>query len=133
MYLAGCQKLLVLAGPTYVQRLWCICEVFTFVQMGSELSRVQVVPIHNGDAHFNGFSVAECNCFKIEDKAKLMTAIESAFGAHTAFDVVMRTLLVTMSSKRTGENKVEVSELLRQRTGKFRSNQLDVSNVSQNV
>ena len=123
VYLAGCQKLLVLAGPTYVQRLWCICEVFTFVQMGSELSRVQVVPVNKGDEAFNNFSVAECNCFKIDDKAKLMTAIESAFGSHTAFDVVMRTLLVTMSAAKTGsgENKVEVSELLRRGTSKFGS------------
>ena len=71
--------------------------------MGSELNRVQVVPVRKGDEQFNSFSVAECKCFKIEDKAKLMTAIESAFGSHIAFDVVMRTLLVTMSSEKERE------------------------------
>ena len=97
VYLAGCQKLLVVAGPTYVQRLWCICEVFTFVQMGSELTRVEVVPVSGGADHFDKFTVADCKCFKIEDKGKLLGAIESAFGSHDAFDAVMRTLLVSTS------------------------------------
>lgn len=30
VYLAGCQRLLVLHGPTYLQRLWCVVELFVF-------------------------------------------------------------------------------------------------------
>ena len=33
-YLAGCKELVVLAGPTFMRRLWCIMELFSFVQMG---------------------------------------------------------------------------------------------------
>ena len=30
VFLAGCQTLLVVAGPTYCSRLWCVMELFTF-------------------------------------------------------------------------------------------------------
>ncbi|KAG8465492.1 hypothetical protein KFE25_002799 [Diacronema lutheri] len=32
VYLAGCNTLLVLLGPTYLQRLWCVVELFVFYQ-----------------------------------------------------------------------------------------------------
>lgn len=118
VFLAGCQSLLVVAGPTYVQRLWCICEIFTFVQMGSSLSRVTVLPIADGERNFARFAVAECKCFKPEDKGKLLRAVESAFGSHAAFDVVMKTLLVNVSSGGSGG---EVAQLLRAGTSSSKS------------
>ena len=32
IFLAGCQMLLVVAGPTYCSRLWCVMELFTFAR-----------------------------------------------------------------------------------------------------
>ena len=32
VFLAGCQTLLVVAGPTYCSRLWCVMEIFTFAR-----------------------------------------------------------------------------------------------------
>ena len=32
VFLAGCQMLLVVAGPTYCSRLWCVMELFTFAR-----------------------------------------------------------------------------------------------------
>ena len=32
VFLAGCQTLLVVAGPTYCSRLWCVMELFTFAR-----------------------------------------------------------------------------------------------------
>jgi len=32
VFLAGCQTLLVMAGPTYCSRLWCVMELFTFAR-----------------------------------------------------------------------------------------------------
>ena len=43
VYLAGCNTLLVLAGPTYTERLWCIVEVFTYLRMGGAPERMVVV------------------------------------------------------------------------------------------
>ena len=32
VFLAGCQTLLVVAGPSYCSRLWCVMELFTFAR-----------------------------------------------------------------------------------------------------
>ena len=50
IFLAGCAELLVLAGPTYTERLWCVMEIFTFFQIGKRVDRVTVVPLEAADA-----------------------------------------------------------------------------------
>ena len=34
VFLSGCKELLVVAGPSYTQRLWCVMEIYTFLRMG---------------------------------------------------------------------------------------------------
>jgi len=43
VYLAGCQKLLILCGTTYLKRLWCLVEIFVFIQMGGNLENLEVI------------------------------------------------------------------------------------------
>jgi hypothetical protein len=45
VYLAGCRELLVLAGPTYHSRLWCVMEMLVFLRMGGQTSRIHVLPV----------------------------------------------------------------------------------------
>mmetsp|Transcript_7165 Transcript_7165/g.17501 ORF Transcript_7165/g.17501 Transcript_7165/m.17501 type:complete len:718 (-) Transcript_7165:80-2233(-) len=45
LYLAGCQTLLLLAGPSYLTRLWCVIELFVFVQMGGSEAQIIVLPL----------------------------------------------------------------------------------------
>ena len=85
---------------SHVRGLWhrarSIVEVFTFFQMGGELQRVDIVPL--GDAiDFNRFAVENAKCFDANDKAKLLTAIESAFGAYGPFNAIVRQLLTSAS------------------------------------
>lgn len=103
VFLAGCQQLLVLAGPTYIERLWCVVEVFTFTRMGGELDRVDVVPLGDGALFFEQFSVQAAKCFLAEDKGRLLAAIESAFGSHEPFNALVRSLLVSASSGAKGK------------------------------
>jgi len=49
IFLSGCKELLVLAGSTFTQRLWCVVELFTFLKMGGDTARLTVVPIQDGD------------------------------------------------------------------------------------
>ena len=48
VFLAGCSELLLLAGPTYCERLWCVIELFVFLRMGGSLSRVSILPVGGG-------------------------------------------------------------------------------------
>ena len=73
-----------------------IVEVFTFFQMGGELQRVDIVPL-GAAIDFNRFAVEQAKCFDANDKAKLLTAIESAFGAYGPFNAIVRQLLTSAS------------------------------------
>ena len=48
VFLAGCNSMLVIAGPTYTQRLWCVMELFTFQYMGGDISSIAFLPISEG-------------------------------------------------------------------------------------
>ena len=45
IYVSGCTRLLVLDGPTYSTRLWCIMEIFCFVVLGGSQSDIEVLPL----------------------------------------------------------------------------------------
>ena len=92
VYLAGCERLLVLAGDTYVERLWCVVEVFTFCRMGGALDRVEIVPLGTA-LDFERFAVEQAKCFDANDKARLLSAIEAAFGSYAPFNVLVRSML----------------------------------------
>ena len=47
VYMAGCKALLVLAGPSYGSRLWCLIELFVWVRMGGSVAAITVVPFVN--------------------------------------------------------------------------------------
>ena len=70
--------------------------------MGGELERVDIVPL--GEAiDFDAFAVENAKCFDSNDKAKLLTAIESAFGAYAPFNTLVRSLLAKSSGAAPGE------------------------------
>ena len=101
VYLAGCKRLIVLAGPTYVERLWCIVEVFTYLRMGGSPEQMIVVPLA-GDAptlNFSTFDAENAKCFSPEDKRKLLQAITQAFGTCAPFNAIVRNTLSARASE----------------------------------
>jgi len=48
VFLAGCRSLLVLLGPTYTQRIWCVLEIFTFLTAGRTVEQLKIVPVIDG-------------------------------------------------------------------------------------
>lgn len=45
VFLSGCQRLLVLLGSTYCSRLWCVMEMFVYVQMRGKSGDVRVAAL----------------------------------------------------------------------------------------
>ena len=48
----ACRKMLVLCGPTYAKRLWCVIELFTIFAFAGEkvaLERIEIIPLGDGD------------------------------------------------------------------------------------
>lgn len=65
LFLSGCDKLLILAGPTWLSRLWCIVEVSVWAQMqgmGRDwYTGIEVVPLSHAPARSSAcLSHASC-------------------------------------------------------------------------
>ena len=118
VHLAGCKKLLLLCGPTYSSRLWCIMELFTFIECKASLdehnavdvmSSVDVIPVLPESAHdhelggeksdaayfahasalFDGFDAHLAQCYRLEDRHRLLAIVESAYGSLGSFNTVV--------------------------------------------
>jgi hypothetical protein len=111
IYLAGCKRLVVLAGPTFTERLWTAVELFTFTVMGGTLDRIDVLPLdrRRGLAgvldKFDAFDVTHAKCARTEDRQRLLAVIEAAFGNHGPFNLLVRTILRRRHSRRHGSTR----------------------------
>ena len=74
-------------------------EIFVFLQMGGERKRMVIKPLDQLErasraldlyeklAHFDA---AKAQCFKVEDREKLLAVIEAAFGDFREFNKIVR-------------------------------------------
>lgn len=94
IFTAGCNTLLIVAGPTYVSRLWCIVEVFVFLKMGGDVDRITVIPIDMSEREaenmFDNVDASACDCFLESDRQKLLGIIEHGFGNFESFNYMLR-------------------------------------------
>eukprot|EP00931_Biecheleriopsis_adriatica_P046090 TRINITY_DN2644_c0_g1_i2.p1 TRINITY_DN2644_c0_g1~~TRINITY_DN2644_c0_g1_i2.p1 ORF type:complete len:574 (+),score=114.35 TRINITY_DN2644_c0_g1_i2:28-1749(+) len=103
IFLSGCHQLVVLCGKTYLSRLWCIVELFTFVKMGGSAERIHIVPlIRKGHEEedveelrrlFKDFDARRCQCHDGKDKEDLLVIINTAFGSLETFNEAARAIL----------------------------------------
>jgi len=94
--LSGCKSLLVLYGPTYLSRLWCVIEIFTYIMMGGGVNDIDVRLVLREEhadedrtamvSAFEGFDVAQCQCHRSADKERILLVIGTAFGILGAFN-----------------------------------------------
>lgn len=87
IYLAKCKKLLLLCGPTVVDRLWCVTELFCWRAMGGKQLDVEIVlvapPGESAElerivARFDAFHVMYCQATYEEDQVRMEHAVELA-------------------------------------------------------
>mmetsp|Transcript_27135 Transcript_27135/g.66916 ORF Transcript_27135/g.66916 Transcript_27135/m.66916 type:complete len:343 (-) Transcript_27135:34-1062(-) len=94
VYLAGCNSLLVLAGPTYMQRLWCWVEIFVWLEIGGEARDTVILPLANfslGDE----IDVRRATCYLPEDTDRLLSTVDaSTLHGVEAFNGRVRALFV---------------------------------------
>ena len=96
VFLAGCKQLLVLAGPTYASRLWCVMEIFVFVRMGGNREDM-VVRLLSGATDLapalQKFDAGKAKTFDPTDREMLWAVIEAAFGTFDPFNKIVRAML----------------------------------------
>jgi len=102
IFLNGCSRVVVLCGPTYLTRLWCILELFTYMHLGRAIESIEVeLVLREGaededgddiDAAFENFDVQHCQCTCPEDKHRMFTIIETAYGSMQRFNAVVQSI-----------------------------------------
>ena len=83
----ACDKLLMLCGKTYMNRLWCVLElfmVFAFADEETALSRVVLVPIEEEGVtrasildSLANFRLEDANCFDPNEELKLRMVMQA--------------------------------------------------------
>lgn len=117
IYLSGCRKLVVLIGETYLSRLWCIIELFSFVHMGRSLDCIEFIPVGcspTSQSPLNNsvacFDANQCECFDPKDKDKMLQIICAAFGDVDNFNnIVKQTLRRAAADSRSGSESTSSS------------------------
>ena len=112
--MAGCQTLLIVAGESYTRRLWCVVEVFVYLEMGGEKEGITVIPTGEGAnareavlQSFSRFRAEEAECFLADDRERLLAVIEASFGDFKYFDRSVRKIFgVSDEEGRGGSSKV---------------------------
>ena len=93
----GCQlqrHMLVVAGDTYLTRLWCIVELFVFLQMGGSMDDIRLWPL--GDVHQKvvNFDANTATCFDPHDKQHLLSIVEAGSDGMDTFNTQVQGILL---------------------------------------
>ena len=105
IFLSGCQELLMLAGRTWPSRLWCVMELFVFVQMGGQQDRINVQLLGDDAAqiarHLACFDAGAALCYLDSDRQKLWAVIEASFGTFAPFNNTVRAIFAEKLEERS--------------------------------
>ena len=109
IFLAGCNIILILSGPTYTSRLWCCVELFVEVTMrGNDESRELPILLTLGDDEnehervresWDKFDAAACQCFNAEDKTRMFAVIERHPGGIQGFNAGVKDMVAGIGRK----------------------------------
>jgi len=98
----------ILCGPTYLSRLWCVVEIFTYMQIHGSFEKVTVINVlrdgcqeddlHDIKCSFESFDARHCKCFNTDDKERLLTIVATACGSIEEFSAAVSKLMVPLTS-----------------------------------
>ena len=94
VFLAGCKQLYLFCGPTFLERLWCLLEIFVYLEMGGRVDDVTLVLAPPDDAYFEErfarFDVSHATCFDPVERDRLLATIEAGFGGLDQFNASLK-------------------------------------------
>jgi len=95
VFLACCHTLLIIAGETYFDRLWCVEEVFVYLMMDRSLNSIELLPICSDiQERIATFDSEAAQCHEDKDRQKLLATIEAGCGDYETFNEQVRTALI---------------------------------------
>jgi len=94
VFLSGCKRLLVLAGDTYLTRLWCIVELFVFLQMGGSPGDIRLRDLEDVHEQVATFDANMATCFDPDDKQHLLSIVEAGSDGMDTFNAQVQGILL---------------------------------------
>lgn len=95
VFLSGCRSVLVLAGPSYPSRLWCVAELWLAHQMGWPSAHIHVEVLPEVNVEFEKFDARRAQCSRPEDTERLQLLIEMSGGGVGELNKFVKELLST--------------------------------------
>ena len=92
VFLMASERLVVLLGPTFMARLWCVAELFLFVEAGGSPSSIKILPIEGCALSADEVDAAACECFAEPDRLAMEKMI-TACGSTSNFNHRVRAIL----------------------------------------
>jgi hypothetical protein len=105
----GCRTLLILPGSSYVTRLWCVMEIYTFVYMGGQNKNMRVRPLTEDEdliTKLKAFDAGDAQCFLRRDRDKLLAVVEASFGTLRPFNRIVRDLFAEKLEEVAAQRRV---------------------------
>lgn len=109
VFLSGCQKMVVLCGVTYLSRLWCIMELFTYVHMGGDPNAIELHLLLRAGRRIEdrcaistlieSFDAGMCTCANDADRDRMLEIIRTAYGDIREFNQAVRRIIETTCAR----------------------------------
>ena len=108
--------MLVLCGDTYMRRLWCMVELFVFLEMGAQSEHIDMYILAKGVGQklriqegLAKFDIRESQCYLESDKEKLLGIIEVGFSTLNEFNTSIREMLQRASTQQDGRDAARLT------------------------
>merc|ERR1719171_1027307 len=112
VHLSACKQILMLVGPSYLSRLWCIMEIFVFTAAVNDMTRMECIALEESTenaskaqaeedvaASFRSFTVSKCQCHGNGTRDKLLSIVEAGCGTLESFDTMIQNFNLPFGSK----------------------------------
>jgi hypothetical protein len=132
VHLAACSKAVMLVGPTYLTRLWCVMEIFIHIVVVNDTTRLECIPVYESTEMtdlflasedfdvrnvvdmFSAFAVSESQCYSSVTWDKLISIIEAGCGTLDSFNALVQNIELTFlaSTLEAAARKSENNEIV---------------------
>ncbi len=106
IFLLASKYFVVFVGDSYMQRLWCMVELFTFVTAGCELEQIVLKPLSadHAAAAVAAVDIWKADCREVEDKERMRAIVEASYGSFGQFNDACRRILQAKLKGGEGEH-----------------------------
>ena len=98
----------MITGSTYLERMWCVMEIFVLIAAVNDMSRLECIPLRPSRTEaktaadnvmdmFRVFTVGHCKCSSHDVRDKLLCIIEAGCGTLENFDMLVRAMEISFT------------------------------------